>query len=179
MKFIDYEFTEMQEWLNENDYGHQISENEIICPICLKAKPVDVFTEEHIIPASIGGKTKTITCEECNSQCGYQYDYALSKFIEQQKLFINESKNKVKLFTEKTVINATLTGKKSAFTLDFSPKNNNPNSIQEFCTMLKEGLEKFEIKQSSKWSPKTISKAILKIAHLMSLPKEKYKFVLM
>lgn len=168
----------MQEWLQNHNYIDNTNGNRILCPICGKAKLLEEFTEEHIIPASIGGKSKTITCKDCNSKCGHKYDYSLLNFINQQKMFIEKSNNKTEIFIGETKINATLIGGKSTFMIEVSPKNNNPNNIKTLCEELTAGLNKFKITQSSKWSPKSISKALLKIAHLMSVPTENYKFVL-
>lgn len=61
------------------------------CPVCLRDLPIDNFgspdadnaiSEEHIIPASVGGKQTTFLCKRCNSTFGHRQTKWLVDWIE-------------------------------------------------------------------------------------------------
>lgn len=60
------------------------------CPACLRDLPIDNFgsadadnaiNEEHIIPASVGGKQTTFLCKRCNSTFGHKQTKWLAEWI--------------------------------------------------------------------------------------------------
>jgi len=61
------------------------------CPVCLRDLPIrnfgssyadDAINEEHIIPASVGGKQTTFLCKKCNSTFGHKQTKWLVEWIE-------------------------------------------------------------------------------------------------
>ena len=52
------------------------------CIICREIKNENLFSEEHIIPDSLGGTIKiTEVCKKCNEEMGKKLDYYLTNFI--------------------------------------------------------------------------------------------------
>lgn len=177
MKFTEKEFKRLQNWLYQNNYGHRIHDDEIICPICQKSKSVDAFTEEHIEPDSIGGKVKTITCKECNSQCGHKLDYTITNFIKHQQLILAGPNFKSQVIVDNISLNAIIENINGSPCITIMKKNNNP----KIWTKVRNNLDlskKFRLNTSSKWSLPKLSRALIKIGHLMSVPGEEYRYIL-
>ena len=52
------------------------------CIICREIKNENLFSEEHIIPDSLGGTIKiSEVCKKCNEEMGKKLDYHLTDFI--------------------------------------------------------------------------------------------------
>lgn len=52
------------------------------CIICREIKNKNLFSEEHIIPDSLGGTIKILeVCKKCNEEMGKKLDYHLTDFI--------------------------------------------------------------------------------------------------
>ena len=52
------------------------------CIICKEIKNKNLFSEEHIIPDSLGGTIKILeVCKKCNEEMGKKLDYHLTDFI--------------------------------------------------------------------------------------------------
>ena len=84
------------------------------CPTCLFDYPIDSkqITEEHIVPASSGGKITTFLCKKCNSSFGHKQTRWLSDWIE-----INESKAPFFADPKKQCAQLTANGRKLNGTL--------------------------------------------------------------
>jgi hypothetical protein len=51
-----------------------------LCPYCGKTKPTEEFTDEHVVPAAVGGNLMPTNpfllraCRRCNTACGRHVD---------------------------------------------------------------------------------------------------------
>ncbi len=52
----------------------------LLCPLCWDETPYKDLSYEHIVPKSVGGKRRIITCKKCNNQHGTELDSHLSQF---------------------------------------------------------------------------------------------------
>lgn len=66
----------------------QLHEEAYYCPLCLKGFSVNAIygtnpslTLEHIVPASVGGKKKVLTCASCNNNHGAKTDSLLHNHL--------------------------------------------------------------------------------------------------
>lgn len=91
------------------------------CPTCLRNLPIENFgiadadnaiSEEHIIPASVGGKQTTFLCTMCNSTFGHSQTKWLSEWIElnegQAPFSRNPRKQKARLSANGRQLNGAL-----------------------------------------------------------------------
>ncbi|WP_146403470.1 HNH endonuclease [Pseudobythopirellula maris] len=71
--------------------------NAIICPLCWKEARLDELTIEHVIPGSVGGTLKTLTCKKCNNDQGSRIDSHLSNYMRTQDRFSGNKPMKAKM----------------------------------------------------------------------------------
>lgn len=80
----------------------RLSKSAYYCPLCLKGFEINAtigpkphLTLEHVIPESVGGKKKVLTCMSCNNNMGARVDSQLSKHIDAIKFLNNEPTGKI------------------------------------------------------------------------------------
>lgn len=56
------------------------ADDSLICPLCWQEKRYDELSLEHVVPRSVGGTGKTLTCRRCNNEHGSELDVHLTKF---------------------------------------------------------------------------------------------------
>lgn len=54
--------------------------NSLLCPLCWEEVPFENLSIEHIVPSSVGGKSKTLTCRKCNNEHGASLDVHLTNY---------------------------------------------------------------------------------------------------
>lgn len=72
-------------------------DNALICPLCWEETPYDDLSLEHMVPSSIGGKQKTLTCRQCNNDHGRDLDSHLAQFQRVKEAFQGHGTLKTKL----------------------------------------------------------------------------------
>lgn len=55
-------------------------DNSLICPLCWTETRYEELTLEHVIPGSVGGSTKVLTCRRCNNEHGSSLDAHLAQY---------------------------------------------------------------------------------------------------
>lgn len=118
--------------------GVNAPEGEYLCPVCLSPfneNELSNLTEEDVPQASLGGSRITLTCRNCNSNCGALIDVHLLeslKFIEQQE-FLPNTDRKVSLMSDSQKLNAKLeVSKYRDLKLVVSTKRNSPKVWDDF-----------------------------------------------
>ena len=137
--------------MKENGKAELAIGQTVICPICQKAKTREEFSKEHIVPASIGGKELTITCKDCNSRCGHEFDYSIKNFLDHQQVLTGPSEHKAKVVIDNTNLNAHFKKGEGPFKLIVNGRNNNPEDIDDILKRIKEPVFNFKLQISSKW----------------------------
>lgn len=107
------------------------------CPTCLCDYPIasKEITEEHIIPASNGGKLTTFLCKSCNSSFGHKQTRWLSDWIELNEgngLFhVNPKKQRTQLKADGQSLNGSLAiADDGALEFTIDPRRSNPVDFQ-------------------------------------------------
>jgi hypothetical protein len=57
-----------------------LREDALICPLCWQETPYEELSLEHIVPSSVGGRCKVLTCRTCNNEQGSGLDAHLSQY---------------------------------------------------------------------------------------------------
>lgn len=57
------------------------SDGHVLCPLCWNEVPFADLTLEHIVPRSVGGTTKTISCSRCNPRHGSSIDSHVATYL--------------------------------------------------------------------------------------------------
>lgn len=91
------------------------------CPACLRDLPIENFgskdgdnaiNEEHIIPASVGGRQTTFLCKRCNSTFGHKQTKWLAEWIELNKdgapFLIDPKKQKARMSANGRKLNGSM-----------------------------------------------------------------------
>ena len=175
---IEEEFKKLSQWLEKNGYSKITNEGKIICPICLQSKHLEDFTKEHIEPDSIGGKQLTITCKKCNSRCGHEFDYAVTNFLKHQQLSLSGPNCKSQISIGSIKLNVSVENELGSPQITVHDKNNNPQKLKDAKNHFDKSSKEFKLSTSAKWSPVKLNRAFIKMAQLMSIPQEGYRFVL-
>lgn len=117
--------------------------NGYICPVCLEmfdelslqSTSKNPLTIEHVPPESLGGKSRILTCKECNSKSGHQLDSHLVKSLLETDFhsFLPNSMTKAVFELNGNKINGTVDiSDKGVWNLRMSPKHSNPSEASQF-----------------------------------------------
>jgi len=52
----------------------------LICPLCWQETAYDDLSLEHVVPISVGGTCKILTCQQCNNEHGSDLDAHLAQY---------------------------------------------------------------------------------------------------
>ena len=118
-----------------------------------------------------------ITCKSCNSICGHEFDYSIANFLNHIQLSLEGPNSQTEIIVNNISLNATIENKAGSPCIIVKEKFNNPNNWE----IVKNSLEqkfKFKVNTSSKWNLTKLFRALIKMAQLMSLPQEDYRYIL-
>ena len=169
-------------FLNENGFIKS-RKNIYICPICLnhydEINTENPLTLEDAPPKSLGGKAKTLTCKNCNNECGYKIDSHLVKRmrdLDKPKL-LPDSSIPIEMKIDNEIVRAEMIiDAEGNQKLISSLKNNNPNILHDRMKVGKKVEGITIIRENVK--PSNLEYALLKTAYLMNFEKFGYLFIL-
>jgi hypothetical protein len=72
-------------------------DNSLICPLCWQETPYEELSLEHMVPGSVGGKQRTLTCRKCNNDHGRDLDSHLTQYQRVKDAFNGHGTLKTKL----------------------------------------------------------------------------------
>ena len=159
-----------------------------VCPLCLEIFTIDKISEltvEHIPPKSVGGTGSILTCKHCNNTCGKDLAIALQLELQIRDFDSVQLKDGVdsKVQCNDISVNCITKyqDKKILFTID--EKRNNPGTISQLFSELKNNTGEYTIKVDSKIGnkPRNIEAAnasILKSAYLLAFWCLGYRYIL-
>jgi len=165
--------------------GHSVN-NQYICPLCFNAiqdnNAKSQLTEEHVPQVSLGGKSVTLTCKNCNNSCGSSIDFYLLNTIKaiEQKTFKHGTDRNVYILHGQKHLNASIKIKESNdIELFVSDKNNNPNVLKYFQEdiLLKDSIINVQNKNLS-LNHRMFYIALLKNAYLILFSYFGYTFLM-
>lgn len=156
------------------------------CPLCLRPYSIadvkHLLTEEDVPQRSLGGEKITITCPDCNHNCGSNIDFHLKNTIEliEQKSFLPGTDRQVRVIKDGQQLNATLkVGENKSISLDINTKINAPNVWTNFkeYVLLPENIIDVQDKPI-KHDERRVEAALLKNAYLILFSKTGYAFLM-
>jgi hypothetical protein len=157
--------------------------NVYLCPICLepydKINVINPLTLEDAPPKKLGGKANTLTCKECNNNCGSELDAHLierMRELDKPKLHTNSKTNIEMEIDGETIRSEMIIDENGNQKHTTSIKNNNPYLLTD---KMKVGKKIENIIISRKPIKKdNLEYALLKTAYLMAFEKYGYLFIL-
>lgn len=160
-----------------------------VCPLCFRPFPQNAIqshsiTVEHIIPKSIGGKLRTLTCQVCNSLDGTAVDAHLVQRLRTEDILAGKSDLplRAKVVADKGEFNADIylsVEKHPNIQIVGLPKNSNPrlHKLAEEEFRAREGAE-FTIKGSLGYKDIPSRVAIIRSAYLMMFRYFGYGYII-
>lgn len=118
--------------------GINVPAGDYVCPLCLSSfseTEHNELSEEDVPQASLGGERITLTCKNCNSNCGSQIDVHLQEALKasEQKKFLPHTDRKVKVIVDGKRLNAQLMiNESNDILMVVDTKRNNPIIWDDF-----------------------------------------------
>lgn len=165
-------------------------EETYICPLCLDQFNRDdlesndsknYLTEEDAPPASLGGSRIALTCKNCNSRCGHNFDYQLKELIEHEENtnFIKGTVQRGRIEFEGEQLTVEL---KSDGTGDLQAlhniQRNNPKVLPKFIDLVKRGKSITIEPLKNRLDIQKINCAFFKSNYIITFSKFGYIFLL-
>lgn len=138
-------FSQNLEWITKHPTftGNLKASNNYICPICLRIFDEssleqginNPLTIEHVPPEALGGKSKLLTCKECNSKSGHLLDGQLYKLLLQMDFdsFLPNSKTKATFDLNGNKVNGSVEiDNEGVWSLRLMPQYSNPKHSESF-----------------------------------------------
>lgn len=161
-------------------------EGDFACPLCMRpiyeTDIMNVLTEEHVPQKSLGGKGVTLTCKNCNSNCGSEIDIHLLNMVisAENRRFIPQTKRRVYIeepgglfLNADIIVEADGTMK-----MGVGRKINNPKTMTYFHDNVLHPEAIVDIKEKPlKKDMDRINAALIKNAYLQLFVKTGYSFL--
>jgi hypothetical protein len=137
------------------------------CPLCLTPISESEATIEHIIPESVDGRLKTLTCKSCNSQTGSRIDSHLQRWHHAQRLH-SGSPIPCKVSVGDSTVTAVYTrNEETGINLEIIGRASNPQHVEKSTDQLTSGAkDEFTILLDLGYSLDNVWLALLKSAYL-------------
>lgn len=152
-----------------------------VCPLCLTSfseTDHNQLSEEDVPQASLGGERITLTCKNCNSNCGSQVDVHLLEALKagEQKKFLPYTDRKVTVMADGKRLNAQLKiDESSDIHMVVDTKRNNPKVWDDFHNNILIPDVVVDIQDVPlKHKQERIEAAIIKNAYLLLFAKTGY-----
>ena len=157
-----------------------------LCPICLQSfnsinDIKNPLTLEDAPPKSLGGKSDTLTCKNCNNTCGHKIDFHLTQKLKEldSANLIPGTEMKVKIKLGNDSIQGTLIAKKDGVLEIFhSTKNNHSERLTNHMLNIKANSTITAEFLKSRVIPENLEYALLKTAYILVFKKFGYSIIL-
>lgn len=163
--------------------------NTFICPVCLEqfsetdldTSKANFLTLEDAPPKSLGGKSNTLTCKNCNNSFGHEIDFHLVEKLNELDIYSFLPKSGSKAFlTHKGVkvqgiVNIDDHGN---ITVTHLKKVNNPNLLDEYVKTTGKGDTTTLQFPVSRVDFKKFEVALLKTAYILAFEQYGYALIL-
>ncbi len=170
-------------------HQHLKFEKTYICPVCLNHfSPDDLETHlcnfltlEDAPQKSLGGKSNTLTCKQCNNTCGREIDFHLVErmFEQDRRKFLPNTKGKIKFILDgKEVHGEFSVDKNGKITVIHSKKNNHPEKSKNFIENTGKGSIVTIEHKPSRVDVNRLEIALLKTAYILAFEKFGYSIIL-
>lgn len=146
----------------------------MICPICIKEFLEKELTEEHIIPASVGGVIKTKTCATCNNTLGSKIDSHLLSWMHNEEANEGLRSMRVDMVVNNHKVNNHVIWPKDpneTIKINAIKKTTDPKALEGLKNSLLAGDDKIEMKFNLRFNPNKMYLSVLKIAYLFIYKK--------
>lgn len=157
-----------------------------LCPICLQSfnsinDIKNPLTLEDAPPKSLGGKSDTLTCKNCNNTCGHKIDFHLTQKLREldSANLIPGTEMKVKIKLGQDSIQGTLIAKKDGVLEIFhSTKNNHLERLTNHMLNIKANSTITADFLKSRVILENLEYALLKTAYILVFKKFGYSTIL-
>lgn len=123
----------------QRNFNATIPDVDYICPLCLKQVSIEqareTLTAEHVPQDSLGGIPITLTCRDCNTNCGSDIDVYLRNLIMaiERRQFLPGTDRKVFVHHDGNRLGALLkVGNNRDLSLNIDTRHNNPKIWNDF-----------------------------------------------
>jgi hypothetical protein len=154
-----------------------------VCPICLRVfECLDELTEEHVPPASVGGKVLCLTCRECNCGAGHSVDAQVHREkLSRCFLGADGGTKRAKMVVEGIEVNIDLRWDEKGPKIQVLGGENNPKTVgalkAALAGVVKSGRS-FNLRDAVSYSRRDADIGYLKSAYLAAFAKLGYTYIL-
>lgn len=154
------------------------SADSLICPLCWQETPFDSLSLEHIIPSSVGGTRKILTCRRCNNEHGSTLDSHLSQYQAVKDAFNGYGTLSTKLNVNGKEVIANLEWTAGSKNFKIVGKASNPAASGGIQEDFKAGeVSSVKCNVAFGYSKNNFQTAILRAAYLVLFKRFGYEYV--
>ncbi|WP_428307281.1 HNH endonuclease [Lacipirellula sp.] len=147
------------------------------CPLCLKPISENEATVEHIIPESVDGRLKTLTCKSCNSLTGSRIDSHLQRWHHAQRLHSGSPIPCKVTIGDSTVTAVYKRTEETGVSLEIIGRASNPEHVEKSTDLLTSGVkDEFTVVLELGYSLERVWLALLKSAYLAVFRQQGYEY---
>ena len=153
------------------------SGDSLICPLCWQEKTFDNLTLEHIIPSSVGGKQKILTCGRCNNDQGSALDAHLANYQAVLEAFQGHGSLPSTLIVRGTKVAANLVWNIGKKDFKIVGEASNPAAVDAIQDDFKAGLvSEVEFAIPFGYSENNFQTAVLRASYLVAFWRFGYEY---
>ncbi len=142
-------------------------DDSIICPLCWQETRLVDLRVEHIVPSSVGGNARTLTCRVCNNDQGSSHDAMLSRFQTITDQFRGHGQLPVEVFVNRNRLAANLHWGEGHKHFTVVPKATNPRMNEAVQSEFRDGkFAELTVKWSYGYSQSSFQRSVLRVAYL-------------
>ncbi|QDS90258.1 hypothetical protein EC9_44650 [Rosistilla ulvae] len=140
----------------------------LICPLCWRETSYDDLSLEHMVPGTVGGTQRTLTCRTCNNDGGSNLDAHLSRYQVIADVFKGHGTLPAKISVKGKEVAANLEWGEDAKNFTVVGKASNPVSAAEIQQAFADGkVKQMNVTLPYKYSKNNFQTAVLRAAYLI------------
>ncbi len=162
--------------------------DKFMCPICLREFGRDALANQlldraHVVPKSMGGKLKTLTCRDCNNRHGAKLDSQLVAWVNFQDTILGKSRKPIRgrVIAGKRSQPANIhfpEDNESPIKIGLIPEYSDPKMVKEIKYAFESNIDHISFTLDSTYSESLSRVAILSSAYLMMFVYFGYGYIM-
>lgn len=153
-------------------------EDSLICPLCWQEAGFNSLSLEHVVPGSVGGTRRVLSCESCNNRDGSSLDSQLRNLIRSADAWTGKGtlRGRVSLGDHSAAVNCQI-DPQSELKVEIVGKASDPTAVAGIREKMKAGEARKISLSTTSFDPLELNAAIMRAGYLAAYDFFGYRYI--